>query len=132
MPLAATMLLVGAAAPLSVLRVLRQVGPLAVGQWVLHAAALAAFAVLRVLASPLRGFVFAERKRRREQRKKAAETAKAATADSSSWAKLSMHALAARAFAALGRLVDALEYGSGHDGSGVGGGSHGVRIVVSA
>ena len=58
----------------------------------------------------------------------AAATANASS--SSSRTKLLLRALAARAFAALGRLVDALEYGSGHDGSeGGGGGSHGVRIV---
>ena len=136
LPLAATMLLMGAAAPLSVLRVLGQVGPLALARWAFHASALAAFALLRVLAGPLRGFVFAERRRRRRQARGEVAAPEVTTADacsSSSRAELLMRALAARAFAALGRLVDALEYGSGHDGSGSGsgsgGGSYGVRIV---
>ena len=152
LPLTATMLLMGAAAPLSVLRVLRQVGPLALASWVFHAAALAAFALLRVLAAPLRGYVFAKRRRRRrgggrrqEEEKEASATASGAARSVSppppppppSRAKLLSRALAARAFAALGRIVDALEYGSGHDGSGSasgfgGGGGHGVRIVPAS
>ena len=142
LPLAATMAAMGVAAPRSVLRVLRQVGPSALAGWAFHAAALAAFALLRVLASPVRGFVFAERSRRRRQQQQQRQqqaggaAATAATADSSSRAKplpLLVRALAARAFAALGRFVDALDYGCGHDGSGSGRGggssSHGVRIV---
>ena len=135
LPLAATMLLMGAAAPLSVLRVLRQVGAAALARWVFHASALAAFAVLRAVAAPLRGFVSAERRRRRRRegaaevgsasaplaaRASAAETTAGSSSSSSGAELLFVRAFAARAFAALGRLVDALEYGSGHDGSGSG------------
>lgn len=134
LPLAAALLATGTLAPRTVARVLRQVGPLELARWAFHAAALAAFALLRVLASPLRGFVSAERSRRRQRSgAEAAASSSAAgaagTASASSRAKfLARRALAARAFAALGRLVDALEYGSGHDGSGEGS-SPGVRIV---
>ena len=90
---------------------------------------------LSAAAAPLRGFVSAERRRRRRRegaaevgsasaplaaRASAAETTAGSSSSSSGAELLFVRAFAARAFAALGRLVDALEYGSGHDGSGSG------------
>lgn len=157
LPLAATMAGMGAAAPLVIVRVLRQVGPLALARWFWHAGLLAAYAALRVVVAPLRAWISEERRRRGTRRRRATTTKTMETAEEEEEegeedalppppppqrglfslvllaVALHLRALRARAFAALARFSDALDYGSGHDGCGGGGGSGsgGVRIIIS-